>query len=228
MSRRTADVPFDVRSVGGDGRSFVGYASVFDVRDSYGDVIQRGAFARSLRERPKVLMLWQHATSQPIGVWTEIREDERGLFVRGRLSDTPLGREAAVLLADGALDGLSIGFQIVKSVEGPTGRILTDVNLIEISIVSWPANDAARIAEIRAQSLGGGVLALNDQLHQLQTLQQNAVGMLDSMARQLERLMVQREKLGAADVAAEPLHAMPHMVRSARYQALMAMHFNGR
>lgn len=149
-------VPCEMKSLDDSARSFEGYGSVFGELDSYADVVAPGAFKRSLREwktkQRGPALLWQHDTSQPIGVYEEMREDETGLYVKGRLSDTQMGREAHTLLKDGALSGLSIGFQTLKSkMDDERGvRTLTEVALWEVSLVTFPANDAARVTVVKS------------------------------------------------------------------------------
>jgi uncharacterized protein len=134
-----------------------GYASVFGAVDLSGDEVAPGAFAASLRERGPagVKMLWQHDPSRPIGVWTRLGEDRTGLWAEGRLAlDTQGGREAWGLVRAGALDGLSIGFR-AKRAERPNGRgrakrRLTEIDLWEISIVTFPMQELARLAAKRA------------------------------------------------------------------------------
>jgi uncharacterized protein len=125
-----------------------GYGSVFSVRDSYNDVIEPGAFAKSIASRrPK--MLWQHRMDKPIGVWDEVREDDRGLFLRGRLANTDQAKEARELVRMGAMDGLSIGFRTMKDeYEGETRR-LKEIDLWEVSFVTIPANAAATITAMK-------------------------------------------------------------------------------
>ena len=149
-------VPFEVKSLSdGDSRAFEGYGSVFGVLDSYSDIVAPGAFKRSLKDAKSAkrlpALLWQHDPSAPIGVYEDMREDDTGLYVKGRLSDTQLGREAYTLLKDGALSGLSIGFTTRKSkLDNETGvRTLTDVQLWETSLVTFPANDAARVIGVK-------------------------------------------------------------------------------
>ena len=111
-----ARVPARLSDLGRD--EFEGYASLFGVPDGAGDVVAPGAFATSLRKRParEVRMLYQHFAHEPIGVWETIREDGKGLYVRGRLTlDVVRAREVRALIADGALDGLSIGFRTVRA-----------------------------------------------------------------------------------------------------------------
>ncbi len=123
------------------GNEFEGYASLFGVPDSGGDVVAPGAFAASLRRRPpdKVRMLYQHATAEPLGVWEEIAEDSRGLKVRGRLVlDVSRAREVRALFAEGALNGLSIGFRTLRAKKAGGYRLLTEIELWEISVVTFP------------------------------------------------------------------------------------------
>jgi HK97 family phage prohead protease len=149
-------VAFETKALDDAGRTFEGYGSVFGVLDSYADIVAKGAFRRTLKESKAKgrmpALLWQHDPSKPIGVYEDMREDETGLIVKGRLSDTQLGREAYTLLKDGALSGLSIGFRTLKSkVDEENGvRTLTDIELWETSLVTFPANDAARVTGVKA------------------------------------------------------------------------------
>lgn len=134
-----------------------GYASLFWTRDLNDDVTAAGAFGESLaRGGPSaVKMLHQHDAQNPIGVWDEIAEDGRGLYVRGRiLSVSPEARLVAALVKAGALDGLSIGFRTVKARPDETGRlrVLTEVELWEVSIVTFPMLPGARISKIAAMA----------------------------------------------------------------------------
>jgi len=147
--------PFSTAAVSAEG-TFSGYGSVFGVEDSYEDIVMPGAFTRSLAEHAadgtKPLMLWQHNPDQPIGIYTKMAEDEKGLFVEGKLAlGTQAGKEAHELLKMGALSGLSIGFSTRKyEVDKETGiRRLLDVKLWEVSPVSFPANDRARIDSVK-------------------------------------------------------------------------------
>src|ERR1700733_6878510 len=111
-----ADAPARLKDLGND--EFEGYASLFGIPDGGGDVVAPGAFAGSLRKRPPggVRMLYQHPAQEPLGVWQAIREDAKGLYVRGRLVlDVRRAREVRELVAEGALDGLSIGFRTVRA-----------------------------------------------------------------------------------------------------------------
>ena len=157
-------------TVAEDGR-IEGYASWFGLADQGGDVVAPGAFARSLAELKaagrSVKLLWQHDPAQPIGVWDLVREDERGLRVRGRLlPEVARGAEALALLRAGAVDGLSIGYRAVKAVRRPEGgRLLQEVELWEVSLVTFPmlpearASAAPEDAEAKAEAAEDEALA---------------------------------------------------------------------
>lgn len=148
--------PLAIKSLEGDGL-FVGYASVFGEVDAQKEIVAAGAFKRSLakmREKGQSpAMLWMHDPTQPIGMWVAMSEDENGLVVQGRLAlSTQKGREAYELLMMKALTGLSIGYRVVSSKidRHRKARVLTDVDLFEISLVTFPANDAARISDVKS------------------------------------------------------------------------------
>ena len=135
-----------------EGARIEGYASLFGAADQGGDVVGKGAYASSLaafsRDGRKVKMLWQHDPTQPIGVWDEVIEDGRGLWVKGRILEcTQKGREATALIEAGAIDGLSIGYRTVKSTKNDKGqRLLTELELWEVSLVTFPMLPSARVA----------------------------------------------------------------------------------
>ena len=132
---------------------FEGYASVFDVVDQGLDVVKPGAFAKSLAGGRKVKMLWQHDQSQPIGVWEKVEEDERGLFVRGRLvKGVRRADEAAALLKAGAMDSMSIGYRVKEASDEAGGRIraLDEVELFEVSLVTFPMLPDAHVTAVKS------------------------------------------------------------------------------
>lgn len=138
-----------------------GYGSVFGVRDHYDDVIAKGAFENSLMAHRTAgtlpAMLWQHNPSEPIGVWTEMAEDATGLRIRGQLAlDTMRGKEAHALLKLGALNGLSIGFMAKQwAYDRETDvRTLTEIDLWEVSLVTFPANEQARVTSVKSADMG--------------------------------------------------------------------------
>lgn len=148
--------PLALKEAGDDG-TFKGYGSVFGVLDSYGEQVAAGAFAASLaRHKAQGTMpalLWQHDTAAPIGVYTRAEEDQRGLYVEGRLAlETDRGREALALLKMKALNGLSIGFVPVKWEWDQNQEVMTllEIDLWEVSLVTFPANPAARVDAVKA------------------------------------------------------------------------------
>lgn len=131
-----------------------GYGSVFDVADLGGDVIAPGAFTKSLQAGRRVRMLLQHDPAAVIGVWDDLTEDGNGLRVRGRiLLQVSKGAEAFELVRAGALDGLSIGFKPVKSVDRNGRRVILQADLWEVSLVTFPMNELARIDAVKAAEL---------------------------------------------------------------------------
>jgi uncharacterized protein len=135
---------------------FQGYASLFGTPDLAGEIVTRGAFRASLKRRGLrgIKLLFQHEASDPIGVWEELREDDLGLFVRGRiLTALSRGRDVANLIYEGAIDGLSIGFRAEKDRRDPrTGvRRLDQIDLWEISVVTFPLLPGARISAVKGR-----------------------------------------------------------------------------
>ncbi len=130
-----------------------GYASLFGVEDLAGDVVRAGAFARSLMRGAGVGMLLQHMGGRTAGRWTAMREDGRGLFVRGLVTgETAAGQAALKLIGDGTISGLSIGFiardwSARRSSHGAVrGRDLREIELREVSLVTSPMLPGARFA----------------------------------------------------------------------------------
>ncbi len=122
---------------------FAGYAAIFGRRDRGGDVVRAGAFAGTLARGAVVPLLWQHDPARPIGKVEYLKEDKRGLRVIGRLADP----RAAALLGRGAVKGLSFGYR-VKASEGEAPRLLSELELVEISLVTRPMQPAARVHAI--------------------------------------------------------------------------------
>ena len=162
---------FDVKlaedDAGAQEMVFSGYGAVFGNVDSYGDVIQKGAFKETLRGARKdgtwPAMLMQHggflggSDDNPVGIWTELNEDDTGLYVEGKLADTARGREAYSLLKMAprpALNGLSIGYRAkewsVGTKPGEPRRTLKKIELMEVSLVTFPANGKARVAAVKS------------------------------------------------------------------------------
>jgi hypothetical protein len=131
---------------------FAGYAAIFDRPDRGGDVVRAGAFERSLR-RPaeSVPLLWQHDAARPVGRIEYLKEDRRGLRVIARLSGGRAGREAAALLKEGAVAGLSFGYR-VRQASGEKPRELRDLELVEVSLVTLPMQPRARVHAVEERA----------------------------------------------------------------------------
>ena len=158
LQTKNSGVPLDTKDVDHAG-VIEGYASIFGNVDSYGEIVEAGAFIKSLEKSQKtgrkIKMLWQHDPHQPIGVWDDLAEDKKGLRVRGRLliDQSPKAREAHGLLQAGALDGLSIGYRTIKAApkEGKQGILsLTELDLLENSVVTFAANERARVEVVKS------------------------------------------------------------------------------
>lgn len=153
MSRETLDLAAsEVRFDPGSEAGIVsGYAALFGILvPGFNEMVTRGAFKRTLAEhraaKTKPIMLWSHDPTQPVGLWTDLTEDDRGLKVSGQILDTTRrGKETRALFAAGAVSGLSIGFRARKDSFDKTGvRMISDVDLAEISLVAIPAQPGAR------------------------------------------------------------------------------------
>lgn len=167
--RDTYYAPLEVKFAddGGKAGEFEGYGAVFGNVDAYGDVIQKGAFKDTLRDwkKDKRLppMLVQHGgwmmtdmDALPVGIWTEMTEDDTGLRVKGRLInlDTERGKTIYGAMKEGALDGMSIGYRAKEFAVGTKPdeprRTLKKIDLVELSVVTFPANGAARVSGVKS------------------------------------------------------------------------------
>lgn len=165
---KTKDFSFEVKAAGEDG-IIEGYASVFGVRDSHNEVVLPGAFADSLaahkRQGTKPLMLWQHNPDEPIGVWSEISDDGKGLWVKGQLlKGVRRADEALIMLKASAIQGLSIGYREVDVTPADKGdpRKLIKLDLFETSIVSFPANRQSRVETVKQILMDGNLPPMPD------------------------------------------------------------------
>jgi uncharacterized protein len=154
MNNLTKSTAMAIKAVG-DAGVFEGYGSNFDVLDQGGDIVVRGAYARTLGERgvKGIKLLYQHNECEPVGVWEEMREDDIGLYCKGRLlvDDVAKAREVYALMKVGAIDGLSIGYRVVNSARDTTqgARLLQEIDLREVSIVTFPMNQQSLITSVK-------------------------------------------------------------------------------
>lgn len=155
----TLTVPLEIKSL--ENREFEGHGSIFGNEDLGGDVVLPGAFKRSLKQHAKAgskpQMFWMHDPSRVPGKWLDMREDDNGLHVKGVLADTPLGDEIRTLLKMDAVRGLSIGYQTLDQDYDSEGRrLLKELELWEVSVVSLPMNPLAQVAHAKSQLSGAG------------------------------------------------------------------------
>lgn len=150
----TKDFALEIKELSDEG-VIEGYASIFGNVDQGGDKVMPGAFVDGLkraRETGRVVkMLWQHNPSEPIGVWDDLAEDGKGLWGKGRLvMEVARAREAHALMKAKALGGLSIGYRTLKSSPDGNTRLLEKLDLFEVSAVTFPMNDRAKLTSVKA------------------------------------------------------------------------------
>lgn len=152
MKQKFYTAPVEIKELDEKTGEFEGYASVYNVEDSDGDIILPGAFAEAVTKmnegkRPK--MLWQHNPTQIVGSWLEMREDNNGLYVRGRtIDEVEKGREARALMRANELDAMSVGFNVLQEEPNRNSRFGSQIQLAdlwEVSLVTWGANPLAKI-----------------------------------------------------------------------------------
>ncbi len=157
MNKLRVDCAFELKAVSDDGR-IEGHGAVFGNIDFGMDRIERGAFKDWLRGGTKSIpMLWQHFSDEPIGVWDELKEDKKGLFVGGQLNlskdsgqpDVPMAWKARALAKQRAVTGLSIGYQPVDFKFENDVRVLEKLDVLEVSLATFPMNDRARVTGVK-------------------------------------------------------------------------------
>jgi HK97 family phage prohead protease len=169
MKRKVRNFTFDVKEVDEEGH-FSGYASVYNVIDAYREVVAPGAFANTLRKwqsRNRLPpALWQHRSAEPVGPFTKMVEDERGLYTEGQLlvRDVQRAREARALMQSKTVDGMSIGFNSVVEEWNSDTKLLTlkEIDLWEVSIVTFPANQESLITEVRSMFVEGSAPSIKE------------------------------------------------------------------
>ena len=153
----TKSIPLELKTLTETGQ-FSGYGSVFGNVDKGGDIVAKGAFTKSLAawkaSGRSVPVLWQHQTDQPIGSWDGLKEDSLGLFGEASLwlEDAPYARLAHKGMSTKTITGLSIGYRVKEyNYDTDTGvYTLMELDLVEISVVTNPMNDEARVADVKS------------------------------------------------------------------------------
>jgi HK97 family phage prohead protease len=185
----------ELKALGADAPpgTFEGYASMFGVVDQGGDQVEKGAFSESLEQNKNlgrlIPMLWQHDRAEPIGVWEDIREDAKGLKVRGRLlvDDDPLARRAYAHINAGSIGGLSIGYRVVDAAPHPKRQnvfMLRKLDLREISVVTLPMLLQARVTDVKDQTRFGRMPTVRD----FEAFLRDAGGFSNSKAKHIANL----------------------------------------
>lgn len=167
MEFKSINVPFQVKEIDEEKNIFEGYASTFRNEDFHGDVMEQGAFTKTIQERKdKVKVLWQHDAYNPIGKAIHMEEDNHGLYVKAQIFDTVLGRDAMTLIKGGVIDELSIGFRTIKDEWDSTNNVrrIKEVQLFEFSPVTFAANNQANITAAKSDELAAAIKKFNDEL----------------------------------------------------------------
>lgn len=181
-----------------------GYAAYFGNIDSYGDIIENGAFSKTLKENAgRVKVLWQHDTNEPIGKPVTMEQDSKGLYIKAKISMTDTGRKAMELMRDGVIDEMSIGYDIIKDEYKGKNRMLKELRLWEFSPVTFAANEKAKITSAKSLSE-----LLYDIKHADIGEIKNAIERLNSLLKQLEPVEPTQ-----GDDEAETVDAILQMIR---------------
>lgn len=214
---QTLDCGLEIKSLTDEG-VIEGYASIFSNVDQGGDKVMPGAFVESLAKARQsgrtVKMLWNHDPSQPIGIWEDLAEDGKGLRGRGRLvMEVPKAREAHALMKAGAIGGLSIGYRTIKAEPDGNVRLLKQVDLFEVSPVTFPMNDRAKISSVKSDGIEEIVekLAAGDRLTEREFERMaKGLGLSNSQAERAARVHLkgQGEPAEAANDVADFLAAL--------------------
>lgn len=207
--------------------TFAGYGSIFGNKDSYGDVVEKGAFSKSLAahaergSRPK--LFWQHDMHQPIGSWTEMKEDDTGLWVAGRLNmEVQKGREAHALLKAKDIDGLSIGYHTIEAKPDKAAGVLRlkELDLVEVSVVSVGANDRALVDAVKAAEIASlrDRIAAGERLtaRQLESVLKEYLDLSNAQAERAIRVLGIKEGQGEPDAESEATEYLSALIDAMR------------
>lgn len=156
---------FEMKAIGEN--VIEGYSAYFNNIDSYGDIIESGAFNKTIQEnRNRIKVLWQHDTNMPIGKPIDMYEDSRGLYVKAQISMTDIGKNAMILMRDGVVDEMSIGYDVIKDEYKGRNRVLKELRLWEFSPVTFAANEKAKITSAKN---------LNELLYEIKNADRNEI-----------------------------------------------------
>jgi HK97 family phage prohead protease len=207
LTKEIKSFNFEVKATGEN--EFEGYASVFRNVDSYRDVIEPGAFTKTIQENKRIKVLWQHDPYMPIGKPTVLQEDNHGLYVKAKISETEEGKRAMILMRDGVIDELSIGFNTIKDAWDNEQQVrrIQEVKLWEFSPVTFAANDMATITGVKnhGHDVERLLFNLNQELKAGKVLSEKNTGLVKSAIDALQAL------LSATEGKGEPPGAGTHL-----------------
>ena len=183
-----------------------GYLSVFGNKDSDGDIITKGAFAKTLSEnKSRIAYLWQHDITKPIGKFLDLNEDEKGLFYTAQMSKSSLGRDALTLMEEGILKENSIGFNIIKGKEMEDHYQISEIKLWEGSVVTIAANPKAMIDSVKSEAEKTNIIA--ERLGKLENFMRKG-NLTDESYRLIEYEISQIKNIASLEIEPEiPLKA---------------------
>jgi HK97 family phage prohead protease len=209
-------VPLEIKSL--DNREFSGYGSVFGNTDLGGDIVMRGAFKRSLAEKKRDGQLpglfWMHDPSRVLGKWLDMEEDKHGLMVKGVLAPTPLGDEIHTLLKMEAVRGLSIGYVTKdQDFDDDGNRLIKEVDLWEVSVVSLPMNPLAQVAHVKS-----GLSAMGEYVPTVREIERiwREAGCSKSVARRMVAIYRDYEESGEKLDESQLVTGEPDLAAEAR------------
>lgn len=188
----------EVKDLDTKARTVMGYGSAFGMMDYDGDIIRRGAYAKTIQERgpqgtDQIAMLWQHKYDQPIGKITVLREDENGLYFEAKMSDTQKGRDALTYYEEGIIKEHSVGFKIIDAEMENDAQVIKEIMLYEVSAVTWGANPNTPLVGMKAEEKLEAFKQAQEQMTSImRTLHKGNIS--DEMGRQLEYGLMQVEK----------------------------------
>lgn len=215
------DFGLSIKSVSEAGE-IEGYGSTFGGEpDSYGDIVERGAFADTIKTHKSAgtmpVMLWGHnAGEPPIGDWLDMGEDSKGLYLKGRFDlDDPVGARVYRAVKAGRVRGLSIGYDVAAARDEKRGvRVLEKLNLWEISAVNFPANVHATVTGVKAdEAFSRWLSGVRPQRRELESMLKGAFGVSNSEAERMAGALLEDDRGGRDD--ADPMAQLWEAIRNA-------------
>lgn len=216
-------VPFELKQVDLEEGTFEGYAAVFGNPDAGNDVIEPGAFTKTLQENGhRVKICWQHDPREPIGRPVEMKEDQYGLWVKGKVSLTTKGRDALILLRDGVVNELSIGYDTIKHQYQGAVRQLKELKLWEFSLVTWAMNELAAVTNVKEGQVLSGKAADFQSILLVEQLEDNFWKLFRALRMSIESVVADATILDKVTVIAANIDQFKAAVLGWLAQAMAA------